>query len=85
MTFPVLGAAAVARLPATRLAVGSAVNNTFRQVGAAVGVALVVAIQTSADGINGFRRGWFFSAFCALIVGLLAFLMPNHASASSIQ
>jgi EmrB/QacA subfamily drug resistance transporter len=81
MTFPVLGAAAVARLPMTRLAVGSAVNNTFRQVGAAVGVALVVAIETSADGITGFRRGWLFSATCALIVGLLAFLMPNHASA----
>ncbi len=81
MTFPVLGAAAVARLPPTRLAVGSAVNNTFRQVGAAVGVALVVAIQTSADGITGFRRGWLFSATCALLVGLLAFLMPNHASA----
>ena len=82
MTFPVLGAAAVARLPPTRLAVGSAVNNTFRQVGAAVGVALVVAIQTSAAGIDGFRRGWLFSALCALLVGLLAFLMPNHASAT---
>jgi EmrB/QacA subfamily drug resistance transporter len=78
MTFPVLGAAAVARLPPTRLAVGSAVNNTFRQVGAAIGVALVVAIQTSANGITGFRRGWWFCAFCALAVSMLSFAMPNR-------
>lgn len=77
MTFPVLGAAAVVRLPPMRFAVGSAVNNTFRQVGAAVGVALVVAIQTSSAGITGFRNGWWFSAACAAMVALLAFGMPS--------
>ncbi len=80
VTFPVLGAAAVAGLPPTMFAVGSAVNNTFRQVGAAVGVALVVAIQTSADGITGFRRGWWFCAACAVAVAVLAFAMPNRPS-----
>jgi EmrB/QacA subfamily drug resistance transporter len=80
MTFPVLSAAAVARLPPTRFAVGSAVNNTFRQVGAAIGVALVVVIQTSTGGMNGFRNGWWFTASCAAAVALLAFAMPNAAS-----
>jgi EmrB/QacA subfamily drug resistance transporter len=80
MTFPVLSAAAVARLPQTRFAVGSAVNNTFRQVGAAIGVALVVVIQTSTGGINGFRNGWWFTAGCAATVALLAVAMPNAAS-----
>ncbi len=80
MTFPVLSAAAVARLPPTRFAVGSAVNNTFRQVGAAIGVALVVVIQTSTSGLNGFRNGWWFTAVCAATVALLAFAMPNAPS-----
>jgi EmrB/QacA subfamily drug resistance transporter len=82
MTFPVLGAAAVARLPPLRFAVGSAVNNTFRQVGAAIGVALVVAIQTSSDGISGFRNGWWFSAACAAMVALLAFGMPSKGASA---
>jgi EmrB/QacA subfamily drug resistance transporter len=83
MTFPVLSAAAVARLPPTRFAVGSAVNNTFRQVGAAIGVALVVVIQTSSSGMAGFRNGWWFTAACATMVALLAFAMPSGASVAS--
>ena len=83
LTFPVLGAAAVARLPPLRFAVGSAVNNTFRQVGAAVGVALVVAIQTSSEGIAGFRNGWWFSAACAAMVALLAFAMPSVGNSAA--
>jgi EmrB/QacA subfamily drug resistance transporter len=82
MSFPVLSAASVARLPPLRFAVGSAVNNTFRQVGAAIGVALVVAIQTSSEGIAGFRNGWWFSAACAFMVALLAFGMPGKQNAS---
>ncbi len=77
LTFPVLSAASVVRLPPMRFAVGSAVNNTFRQVGAAIGVALVVAIQTSSEGITGFRNGWWFSAACAAMVAVFAFGMPK--------
>ena len=51
-------------------------------VGAAIGVALVVAIQTSSEGITGFRNGWWFSAACAFMVALLAFGMPSKSSAA---
>ena len=44
LTFPVLSAAAVSSLHIERFAVGSAVNQTARQVGGAFGVALLVVI-----------------------------------------
>ena len=44
LTFPVLSAAAVSSLHIERFAVGSAVNQTARQVGGALGVALLVVI-----------------------------------------
>ncbi len=77
LTLPVLSAASVARLPATRFAVGGAVNNTFRQVGSAVGVALVVAVQAAAPGVTGFHRGWLFSAGGALVAAVLSMGQPG--------
>ncbi len=44
MTLPSLSAAAVNRLPLHEYAVGSAVNQATRQVGAVIGVALVVVM-----------------------------------------
>jgi len=51
LTFPVLSAAAVSSLHPERFAVGSAVNQTARQVGGAFGIALLVVIL-------GTRVGW---------------------------
>lgn len=44
LVLPSLSAAAVARLPATRLGVGSAVNQAVRQIGAVMGVALTILL-----------------------------------------
>ena len=53
LTFPVLSAAAVSSLHPERFAVGSAVNQTARQVGGAFGVALLVVILGRADRGGG--------------------------------
>jgi EmrB/QacA subfamily drug resistance transporter len=47
LTFPVLSAAAVAGLPADEFAAGGALNQTARQLGAVLGVALLVALLGS--------------------------------------
>ena len=47
LTFPVLSAAAVSSLHPERFAVGGAVNQTARQIGGALGVAVLVAILGS--------------------------------------
>jgi hypothetical protein len=45
LTFPVLSAAAVAGLPPERFGVGGALNQTARQTGGVLGVALLVAVS----------------------------------------
>jgi hypothetical protein len=75
LTFPVLSAAAVAGLPADRFGAGGAVNQTARQLGAVLGVALLVAIlgtpTSAADALGRFRWVWLMAAggaaLCAAI------------------
>ena len=78
LTFPVLGAAAVSSLHASRFAVGSAVNQTARQVGGALGVAVLVAIlgtmSSPAAALEHFRHLWLFAAATAVVAGGLAAL-----------
>lgn len=67
LTFPVLSAAAVAGLPADRFAAGGALNQTARQLGAVLGVALLVALlgtpTSPADGLDQLQQVW---VLCAL-------------------
>ena len=49
MVLPSLSAAAVHRLPAAQYAVGTAVNQATRQIGAVLGVAIVVLALAHAD------------------------------------
>jgi len=74
LTFPVLGATAVSSLQASRYAVGSAVNQTARQVGGAIGIAILVVIlgtpHSAVEALSNFRHLWFFSASMAAAAGL---------------
>jgi MFS family permease len=84
LTFPVLSAAAVSSLHPERFAVGSAVNQTARQVGGAVGVALLVVIlgvpTEAAEALHHFHHLWWFVATMALASGTTCwFLGPKHA------
>jgi EmrB/QacA subfamily drug resistance transporter len=77
LTFPVLAAAAVASLGAERFAVGSAVNQTARQVGGALGVAVLVAILagSAADPMAHFQHMWAFAAATAVVAGTASVLL----------
>jgi MFS family permease len=83
LTFPTLSAATVHSLPPTLFSLGGAINNTSRQIGSAVGVALVVTIQTSSDGLVGFQRGWYFIAACSAAAGIVALLQPRVEAPSA--
>jgi hypothetical protein len=86
LSFPVFSAAAVSSLPPHRFGVGSAVNQTARQVGGAVGIAILVTILgTSTDGADAvarFHHLWIFGASTALASGLLGTLIPRPARAT---
>jgi EmrB/QacA subfamily drug resistance transporter len=70
LTFPVLSAAAVAGLDAQRFGAGGAVNQTSRQIGAVLGVALLVTIigtpASTAEAMSAFRHAWVLSALAGL-------------------
>jgi MFS family permease len=74
LTFPILGAAGVSELEPSRYATGSAVAQTARQVGGAIGVAgLVVVlapIARGADALGTFHGLWWFCAALAVGAGI---------------
>ena len=83
-TFPVLSAGAVSSLPPARFAVGSAVNQTARQIGGALGIAVLVALIGSqrqlADPLDGFHQLWAFAATAALVSGIIGSFIPRPTS-----
>ena len=76
LTFPVLSAAAVAGLPPERFGIGGAVNQTARQMGAVLGIALLVSIlgnPTSPDAaLDAFRNAWLLCAAATATSALIA-------------
>ena len=70
LSFPVLSAAAVAGLPQERFGIGGAINQTARQVGAVLGVAILIAVigtPASLDqALTRFRVAWLIGAVAAV-------------------
>ena len=87
LTFPVLSAAAVSSLPAHRFAVGSAVNQTARQIGGAIGVAVLVMVlgtpSGAADAVTRFHHLWTYGAGTALLSGLIGSMIPRPSRQGS--
>lgn len=76
LTFPTLSGAAVGSVPGPRFAVATSLNSVARQVGAALGVAILIAIlgkPTPPQALHAFERGWLFAGACFL-AGSLACL-----------
>jgi EmrB/QacA subfamily drug resistance transporter len=83
-TFPVLSAAAVSSLHAQRFAVGSAVNQTARQVGGALGIALLVVVLGNpsgpTDALVHFHHLWWFAAGMVATAGSACWLLGPRGS-----
>lgn len=88
LTFPVLSAAAVSSLPPDRFGVGSAVNQTARQVGGAIGVAILVAIvgepETQGAALRGFQNMWLYAAGMATLSGLIASQLKRPEASATV-
>jgi MFS family permease len=85
LTLPTLMATAAASLPPPSFATGSAVVNMIRQIGLAIGVAVLVAViavpATSLERLAAFRRGWLVTAAISL-VGVVPALVLLRARSS---
>jgi MFS family permease len=88
-TISTLGSASSAFLPPTRFAMGSAFNATARQVGAALGIAMVVAVlgtPSPAEAPGAFDRAWSVLALFGLgsgVVMLTLFRPPASAEVAT--
>jgi EmrB/QacA subfamily drug resistance transporter len=76
LTLPTLVATGSSSLPPRSFATGSAVVNMVRQIGLAVGVAVLIAVLGSpsspAATLAAYQRGWFLIAAIAFSGGLVA-------------
>jgi EmrB/QacA subfamily drug resistance transporter len=76
LTLPSLMSTAASSLPPPSFATGSAVVNMLRQVGFAVGVAMLVAVLGSPHGtgqeLASFRHGWYATAVAGCAAALAA-------------
>jgi NTE family protein len=76
LTLPTLSSAAVGSVPGPRFAVATSLSSVARQLGAALGVAVLIAIlgnPAPAQALHAFEHGWLFAGGCFL-VGSLACL-----------
>jgi EmrB/QacA subfamily drug resistance transporter len=85
LAFPTLGSAAVRDVPIDRFATASAVNAAFRQVGAVLGTAILVAIvgepTTLSAALSASDSAYLFSALVALAAGAVTLVLaPLRAS-----
>ena len=79
IVFPTLSGIAVAAAPGGRFATATALNSVARQVGAAVGVGVLIAVLGSpASDLGDFQRGW------VLALGLFATLALGAAALGSV-
>lgn len=84
LLFPNLTSAAVASAPGGAFATATGINSVARQVGAALGVAVSVAIigkpVTVPAAARAFEGAWTFGSACLFAAGLGCLLIARHSS-----
>lgn len=89
LTLPSLMSTAASSLPPPSFATGSAVVNMLRQLGFAVGVAMLVAVLGSPHRagaeLEAFRHGWYATAGVGLAAALAATWLRGRPAAQSAE
>src|SRR5262249_10819629 len=88
LAFPTLGAAAVRDVPVDRFATASAVNAAFRQVGALLRTAILVAIvgapQSLPAALDASDSGYLFATLAALASGLATLALSGSRAPAPV-
>jgi EmrB/QacA subfamily drug resistance transporter len=88
LAFPTLGSAAVRDVPVDRFATASAVNAAFRQIGAVLGTAILVAMVGEPIGLAAALSvsdsAYLFSVFAALAAGAVTLGLRGQPVASAV-
>jgi len=86
LALPSLNSAAAASLPPARFATGAAVLTMSRQLGIALGVAILVAVlgtPVPGEALSAFQAGWMFQIAAALLGALAGLAVGSVAPAVS--
>jgi MFS family permease len=70
MVIPSLTSAVAATLPPERIATGIAVQTTGRQLGSALGFAILIAVLGAPHSAADFRDAWSFMLLASLLAGV---------------
>jgi MFS family permease len=78
LTLPVQSSAAVQALPPAQFGLGSAINASFRQLGAVLGISVYVAVLgtpvTAAAALSAYHRVWWLFGALGLVSGFILWL-----------
>lgn len=75
LTFPLVSAAAVANVDPAEFAVAGAINQVARQIGATVGIAILITLVGETGDLGSFQQAWWFVAAMGPIAALSVFLI----------
>jgi EmrB/QacA subfamily drug resistance transporter len=82
LTLPTFMATGASSLPPASFATGSAVVNMFRQIGLAIGVAVLIAVlgttRSASAALTAYERGWYVTAAISLAAALAAVALLSH-------
>jgi NTE family protein len=88
LAFPTLGSAAVRDVPSDRFATASAVNAAFRQVGAVLGTAILVAIvgepASLGEALSVSDGAFLFAALASLVSGAVVLGLGRQRAPSAL-
>ena len=86
MTLPIVASAALSAVPGGRYATASAIVSSTRQLGAVVGIALLVVIVGSpspTSAATAFRHGWWLSIACFAVAAVGSSRLRRDTSAAA--
>jgi EmrB/QacA subfamily drug resistance transporter len=89
LTFPTLTGVGIASVPGPRFAMATSLSSVAAQIGAALGVAILIAIVDSApaQATRGYQHGWLFAGACFLAgaAACLGLVFADTEEASAAQ
>jgi MFS family permease len=84
LTFAAFGSAAVAELPPNRYATGGAINNCIRQIGAAIGIAVLVVVLGTPT-LAHFHHAWSLIALTGAVAAVAGLSLGRVRARHGVQ